>query len=482
MPAPCAAPWTAGGILSHLRPLSAPGFSWFRRLSVAALLAFVGVSWAMAQLPEQLKSQRTLTSLSHQFVIHAEVDPATGVPRQTLPGEAFRFNVGVGAGLTLFSVREAGSTNVVEIDPKSLAVTCERVKKAVLTELGMNDQWRGTVHLFVAPPSRKRQPVEILPSKYGDGWHYKMALPSQCDWVQLVRGLVEVVLLELANRNAQAQLVQPPLWLTEGLSGLIVSEQGRTLVAEANAFLIVAQRKAERLNLARQLFRDEGPATFNELSWPDATKLSNPDAWLRYQAAAQLFTQELLNEPDGRAGVQAFLRGLPQTLNWQTTFLRAFNPRFLTLLDVERWWSVAIADFQSRDPSLQWTQDRVLRQLNTIILENAEIRAGTNGPVSREEIPLSQLVSNWEYADQREVLARKANQLQLLHVHAPPVLRPLIAEYFLTLDAYVRDRQRNGGGRDNRGDLGIRSRVLTRETARKLADLESRIQALQKRG
>jgi hypothetical protein len=299
--------------------------------------------------------------------------------------------------------------------------------------------------------------------------------------VRLVRGLVEVILLEISNRDGRPQLVQPPLWLTEGLSGLLVGEHGRTLVTEPNAFTVVAGRKSERLNLARQLFRDVAAPTFNELSWPDVQKLSGVDEWNRYQAASMLFTQELLNEQDGRKGTQDFLRTLSQNLNWQTSFLRAFQPRFLTLLDVERWWAVAIADFQSRDPSLQWSADRIVRQLSTILYESAEFRAGTNGPVSRQEMPLSQLVANWEFSDQRDVLARKVNQLQLLHVHAPPNLRPLIADYFRALDAYVRDRQRTGGTSDGRGDVGMRSRILARETSKRLADLETRIQALQKR-
>ncbi len=440
-----------------------------------------GASACHAQLPEVLKSRKTLTSLSHQFVIHAEVDPATGVPLQAMPGESFQLNIGTGPRLTLFSMRESGATNIIDIDPKALAITCERVKKAVLGELGMNDHWRGNVHVFVAPANRPRQPVEILPTRYGDGWHYKVALPARCDWVRLVRGLVEVLLIEIANRDARPQLVQPPLWLTEGISGLLVAEHGRTLVTEPNAYIVVSGRKAERLNLARQLFRESNPATFSELSWPDSQKLADTGAWNLYQAAAQLFTQELLNEHDGRRGIQDFLRAMPQNLNWQTTFLRAFHPRFLTLLDIERWWAVAIADFQSRDPSLQWSRERIVRQLGVIIHETTEVRTGTNGPVTRKELPLSQLVANWEFSDQRDVLARKANQLQLLHIHAPPNLRPLIADYFKILDVYVRDRQPQGGSQDTRGDVGMRKRILARESSKRLAELEARIEAIQQR-
>lgn len=437
---------------------------------------------AHTQVPDALKYKRTVTSLSHQFVIHTEVDPSTGVPKQSSLGEAFTYNVG-GSALTLFAVREGGTTNVIDLDPKILAVTCERVKKVVLSELGMNDQWRGSVQVFVAPENRsKSQGIDIVPTRYGDGWHYKLALPQRCDWQRVVRGLVEVLLLEIANRNAGLQAVQPPLWFAEGLTGLIVAEHGRTLISEPNAFLVLTARKAERLLQPRNAFREINPPTFSELGMPDTQKLADLAAWSQFQAAAQLLTHELLQEPEGKQALQKFLHSLPQNLNWQIPFLRAFHPRFVTLLDVERWWSVAIADFQSRDPSMQWSRTRVLRQLSSIVYENTESRLGTNGPVSRQEMPISTLVSRWDFSDQREVLARKANQLQLLHLHSPPDLRPLIAEYFRVLDGYVSSRLRSGNPRDNRGEVEPRIKLIARETSRRLAQLETRIQSLKPSG
>ncbi len=446
------------------------------------LLVCGAAPMAYTQVPDALKYKRTVTSLSHQFVIHTELDPSTGVPKQSSLGEAFTYNVG-GSPLTLFAVREGGTTNVIDLDPKILAITCERVKKVVLSELGMNDQWRGSVHVFVAPDSRsKSQGIDIVPTRYGDGWHYKLALPQRCDWQRVVRGLVEVLLLEIANRNSGHQAAQPPLWFTEGLSGLIVAEHGRTLISEPNAFLVLTARKAERLLQPRNTFREISPATFSELGLPDTQKLGDLAAWSQFQAAAQLLTHELLQEPEGKQALQRFLHSLPQNLNWQIPFLRAFHPRFVTLLDVERWWSVAIADFQSRDPSMQWSRNRVLRQLSSIVYENTELRIGTNGPVSRQEMPISTLVSRWDFSDQREVLARKANQLQLLHLHSPPDLRPLIAEYFRVLDGYVASRLRSGGARDNRGEVEPRIKIIARETSRRLAQLETRIQSLRSAG
>lgn len=432
---------------------------------------------APVQLPDALKQKLALTSVSGQFVIHADRDATSGVARQTLPNETYTMTVG-GQPLTLFSLRPTGASNVIEVDPKLLAVTCERVKKAVLENLGMRDQWRGQVHVFVAPKGRRFQGVEILPEKYGDGWGFRMGIAAECDWQRLVRGIVEVILLEITNREARTVIAQAPLWLSEGIAGLVIAEHDRSLVTEPNAYLVVAGRKSERLRQARTVYRDAEPPTFTDLGQPDVQKLADPDAWSRYQAAAQLFTHELLSDGDGRAQTAAFLRILPYHLNWQVAFLRAFNPRFLTLLDVERWWAVAAADFQSRDPLLQWSREKILRQLALVMRENVEVRQGTNGPVTREEVSLSQLVSRWDFATQRPVLMRKASQVQALHLHSPKELRPLVADLYRTIDTYLYQCATSGYDGDTRGDVPSRIRQLSRDASRRLAGLEDRIGAM----
>src|SRR5688572_15427040 len=42
----------------------------------------------------------------------------------------------------------AGST-LIELDPNILAVTCERIKQAMLRELTMADVWRGRIYLQI---------------------------------------------------------------------------------------------------------------------------------------------------------------------------------------------------------------------------------------------------------------------------------------------------------------------------------------------
>ena len=64
-------------------------------------------------------------------------------------------------------------------------------------------------------------------------------------------------------------------------------------------------------------------------------------------------------------------------------------------------------------------------------------------------------------------------------VFAPADLKPLVAECFRSIDNYLYQRVRFVGDRDNRGDVGTRARLLSRDASRQLARLESRVAALQ---
>ena len=62
------------------------------------------------------------------------------------------------------------------------------------------------------------EPIVITTLRYSDGWAYRLEIPEQVDGPRLVKSLAQVLLLELANRNARARQAELPLWLTEGLT------------------------------------------------------------------------------------------------------------------------------------------------------------------------------------------------------------------------------------------------------------------------
>jgi hypothetical protein len=303
-------------------------------------------------------------------------------------------------------------------------------------------------------------------------------VPEEIEWRRLVRALVEVVLLEVANREAGTQVGLPPLWLNEGVSFLILADQGRDLVLEGHQAVRRNERKPSLLAEARRMLDGRSPLLFSELSFPGENLPNDTALWSAFQASAALLTHELLTDETGRRSMGQFLRGLPRCLNWQTAFIEAHRNRFLSALEVEKWWAVNSIHVLGRDPALLWTREVTLDQLAAIQVEHMEIGRGTNAPIQRNSIPLSQVLLQWDAATQREVIRRKESQLRELYQHAPIDLLPLVSDYYRTLQQYAADRFGNGVGELRRAELEQRVRVVATKTSRRLQELDRKRTAL----
>src|SRR6059036_234100 len=153
-------------------------------------------SAVLAALPDRVV--RTVNSSSGQFVVRgpaiAQVPNNSGLDDSTL----------------------------IELDPNVLAVTCERIKQALLRELTLPDLWRGRVYLEINSALSTNQAPIIFAKPYLDGWQYQVELARSIEKPKLVSGLVQVLLMEIANRNAGLRSAEIPLWLSEGMAQVLV--------------------------------------------------------------------------------------------------------------------------------------------------------------------------------------------------------------------------------------------------------------------
>src|SRR4051794_35727980 len=68
-------------------------------------------------------------------------------------------------GLPLTRLSFERTTNVVSyvrLDPTVFAVSCERIKEAVLGAVGLEDQWRGLITITLHPNTADDEPVDVL--------------------------------------------------------------------------------------------------------------------------------------------------------------------------------------------------------------------------------------------------------------------------------------------------------------------------------
>jgi hypothetical protein len=374
------------------------------------------------------------------------------------------------------------NTDLVELSPGSLVVTCERVKQALLRELAAPDLWLGRIFVVVNPTLTNNQPPVVGAKPYADGWQYQVEMPRQIASPKLVRSLVQVLLLELANRYAVGRSSEIPLWLSEGLTQDLLQSGPAELVAGAPQTTVnlvqmsLSTREGIRrdpLRAARDRLQTHAALTFSHMSEVKAETLPE-ETWKTFQASAQLFVHELLQLPGGRLAVQSFVVQLPYYFNWQGAFLNAFKSQFPTLLSAEKWWAVVLVHFTGLDPHNAWSPEVAAAKLLQTLRPPVLVGAPTNNLTHRAELSVQQIIRDWEYLRQRSVVQGVVNQLRVLRFRMPVEYVPLVDEYRTTLEGYLAKRDKVGNARALPGHPETIADRLVRDVTQKLDELDQR--------
>lgn len=337
----------------------------------------------------------------------------------------------------------------VYVDPALLIVTSETVKRALQRELVWDDRWQGKIVINVHPLRFDREPPAIVPFRSHDGWGYRVELPDQLERERLLQCLVEVLLLEFANRAAGPQLATLPPWLTEGLTAHLVEGPlaGLTLyahtlreISDAPQVLTArTTRSQERGAALRQMVQEQGALNVDQLNWPEFNP-HDPAQARAYHDSAHLFIRELLRLPGGPAALSAMLATLPEHLNWQTAFLRAFNPHFRRMLDVEKWWAVAVMQLKTHDTALTWSGVEAQRKLEEALFTPLHLQSAQAETPRLTPVALQTVINDWDFQEQVSLLRGKLVQLQLTRLRLPPELGALANSYRAVLEKYLRVR------------------------------------------
>jgi len=365
----------------------------------------------------------TARSRSGQFIVHGNRQPAP---------------------LPMLLSRAIG-TNWVRLEPTLLAVSCERVKQAVLWELGAPDRWRGKFSLVLHPIQSPEETIRLTSTRFADGWSYRLDLPDAIDPDRFVRTMVKVLLVEWVNRYSTDALVDVPSWLSEGLAEQVLADSTVELLLQppksqpnslpmASAFR--QERKADTLAKAHAFLRAHPPLTLEQLIAPKETQLFGDDA-LAFRYSAQLLVYGLLWLKNGGACVCAVLDGLAAQPDAPTALLRAFRDCFQSRRELEKWWELQALHFTDRDLAQTWPLKDGLGKLDEILRVAVLTREATNAPVTRAEVSLQTTIRLWGYAWQPELVRFKTLQLLALQLRAPKELVPLVNDYRQALESLL---------------------------------------------
>lgn len=372
----------------------------------------------------------------------------------------------------------------VALAPDPLAVSCERVKSAVLWEVGAPDQWRGKVHVTIRSRLSRNKDPHLVSTRFADGWEYSLGVPGQMNPVVLVRALVHVVLMEIANRRPARQAAEVPLWLVEGVTGSVLGRVGPDLVVRPTTALRRIGDQAGQLNSravdqvgfearSRLLARLERASflSFEELSLPGPLATS-VEGNLLYRDWAEVFVRELQALPEGRPCLAGMLGELAGALNWQTAFLKVFAGHFGRMLDVEKWWSVAAADYLRGDQPHTWSMALSLEKLGETLSVPAQTQEAPGVAPRHCSVSLQRLLSESSLAVHAPFLDTRVRWLQSLKWKCSPSLVPLVEQYERALGNYLAQSTRSSSESAVKHRLTVDPAMWRREVLRQLDMLD----------
>jgi hypothetical protein len=347
------------------------------------------------------------------------------------------------------------------LDPGLLAVSCERTKQYLASQLGAGLSWRGKIFLALHGAESRDETIGIMSERFPDGWQYRVDLPDVTEKARYVRAIVQVLLLEMANRNGPQRSAELPLWLVEGLTRQLLASHDLEIILPApgrkannisiNSAIFESRRRQdslftqrdEPLAHARNVLRSNAVFTFEQLSWPLEDQLVGEQREV-FCCSAQLFVTELLRMNGGQAGIREMLVQLPDFYNWQLAFLRAFPSAFARLLDVEKWWTLQWVNFTGTEAAHTWPLEASWQKLADTLRSSVEVRAGADQLPLRTEVTLQTIIRDWDAETQNQELQSRLRQLDLMRLRLDPRVVPLLDQYRQVLEVFLKNSNPSG--------------------------------------
>lgn len=370
------------------------------------------------------------------------------------------------------------NTDLVDLEPWTLAVSCERIKDLLWRELNVTASPRGQVFIFLHPMQSGDDSVFITSRPFGDQWNYRIDMPDVVNRERYLAAVTHVLLLELANRRADEHRAEIPLWLREGLAQQLLVPQQLDLIPpvprwDVNGMSIarvsVEGRKPNPLARAHGILLKNPAWSFNDLSFPSVNDLEG-ERGDQFRSCAQLFVARLLNLKNGRNALRNLIESLPNYYNWQFALLNSFSGQFATLRDVEKWWAINVVQFTHHDLTRAWPATESWRQLDDALRPKVQVRAETNQLPLRTDVTLQTVIRDWNAMRQADALNQVMNDLGMLQVRLTPNCAMLAESYRVVLASYLKNRDEFTKNSSRRSQIG--NAALVRNTLLSLDALD----------
>jgi hypothetical protein len=404
------------------------------------MLAFCSWSLAVCSYGQWVKPETgLLRSFSGQFNVRAlPPDPSVKAPK----------------------IPRGTNENLIHLDPTLVTISCERIKQLVFRELAGGNNWRGKIFLGLAPAGGGGQPITILSEKFRDSWQYRMELPDLIERGRYVRAIVQVLLLEFANRTGGGYSAEIPVWLSEGFAQYLLASNELEIIlppprlADNGIKMSLANANGRRTSPVEAAFaklKTNSPLSFYELSWPVEDEWSEEQAQV-FRSSAQLFFNQLLQLKEGRECLRGFISRLTSRLNWQLAFLDSFHVYFSKTLDVEKWWALQMVQLGRRNFAQQtWSFEESRRKLEDALRVSMQIHTGGGKELPlAASVTLATFIRDSNEPSSAQVLTNKTRELTLLRSRLAPEFIPLLEKYRDVLDTFLQQLDKSGKNESTR--------------------------------
>lgn len=349
----------------------------------------------------------------------------------------------------------------IQMEPGLVAMISEKIKSEFLFLFRrQNDAWESQITLHINGKANADTPINVAANYSNRGWRFDVSLPGQVEKRRLVRAVVRVLLLDVANRgNRSGRVAEVPLWMQEGLAAYLYGISGPVMVPNIGTRLFglhgptivplqlapaFEQDYQRLLGPERQHLELFAALSFTDLQHPMPGHLQGYP-WQTFQACSHVFVSELLKLRDGRELLWKTIKMLPHFRNGQMSFMEAFKHKFPSILAADKWWAVALVDFKSRGDGNRWSEPRTLRLLDEILHVSALVRKGTNTVPTMKEMMFQDLVRETTFERHRPVLVQSIHKLVVMQVNSRRDLARLIHDYRDAIEHYLRQRESQGG-------------------------------------
>lgn len=343
----------------------------------------------------------------------------------------------------------AANPDFVRLEPTFLAVSAERIRLALSQKLKFksSEQWSGKIFLALHPAASLAEEPVLVAQPFLDKWNCRVEIPDVTSGTRLIRAITAALLLEYANRHI-SDLTKPaevPSWLADGLAQEIMADAGDRVILGAPSKEIqgIPQNRIERtergrnpLHAAHTVLQQNDALTFEDLSWPTADQLTGADGGA-YRASAQLLVHSLLALRDGPEKLRRMLEESAHCENWQTAFYRAFSASFPRPLDMEKWWTLRVVSFATRNPGPRWSPSVSQQRLAEALAVSADFRGTSNALPWHMEVSLQTAIRNFDAKQQSTVLPVKLRDLELAELRLAPDFAALARGYRSALAGYL---------------------------------------------